>query len=86
MCTQEVMTVFKIAGLFFFLEAILFVFLFVSFFHSYEMHLKVLSSGFVSLFFTTLIWIAILLAIRKEEHSLECGQPEDEDVQELIQV
>ena len=85
MCIEEVVNVFKIAGLFFFLEAILFVFLFVSFFHSYEMHLKVLSSGFVSLFFTTLIWIAILLAIRKEEHSLECGQ-QDEDVQELIQV
>ena len=85
MCREEVVNVFKIAGLFFFLEVILFVFLFVSFFHSYEMHLKVLSSGFVSLFFTTLIWIAILLAIRKEEHSLECGQ-QDEDVQELMQV
>ena len=85
MCRQEVMTVFKVAGLFFFLEAILFVFLFVSFFHSYEMHLKILSSGFVSLFFTTLIWIAILLIIRKEENRIECGQ-QDEDVQELIQV
>ena len=85
MCREDVETVCKITGLFFLLEAILFVFLFISFYHSYEMNMKILSSGFVSLFLTTLIWITVLLVLHKEENPEE-RKLEDEDVQELIEV
>ena len=87
MCGDTVKTVLKVAGLFFLLDAILFVFLFVSFFHSYELNMKILSSGFVSLFLSTLIWIAILLVIYREEKPEIFEQDEFEpEIQELIPV
>jgi hypothetical protein len=84
MCVEEVTTILKVSGLFILLQGVLFAFLFFSFFHSYELHLRILSSGFVSLFFNTLIWIAVLLAIRIEEnHEIK---EDEEDIQELLQV
>lgn len=87
MCREEITTVLKVSGLFFLLEAILFVFLFISFFHTYEIHLKVLASGFVSLFLTTIIWIIVLLVIYTEEKShIEKEKEENEEQEELLQV
>ena len=94
MCGETVKTILKIAGLFFLLYGVLFVFLFLSFFHSYEMNMRILSSGFVSLFFSTLIWVAILLVLHREERPEEYEQEnetmqekyEQEYVQELIPV
>jgi hypothetical protein len=84
MCVEEVTTILKVSGLFILLQGVLFAFLFFSFFHNYELHLRILSSGFVSLFFNTLIWIAVLLAIRIEEnHEIK---EDEEDIQELLQV
>ena len=84
MCRGNLGTVLKVSGLFFLLLAILFSFLFLTFFRTYELNLRVLSSGFLSLFFTTMVWGVILEILHSEENPRKQQEQENEELIEVV--